>query len=166
MHVCSMPCHAACACHGARGRGKSWTWVSKDTRIWPCRGRRNPSESLHKQRITHAHATCRPIPLTDFPSRFLQDGARWEGRRKGGIGATYRKSPGQKSEQCLQEASAPSLVTALGRQRDCALNEIGGQIGLVAQKRPSGPESGSVSLRMPYDLIDHAHAPTFIMNRN
>ena len=102
----------------------------------------------------------------DFSSRLLQDGARWEGRQKGGIGATYRKSPGQKSEQCLQEASAPSLVTALGRQRDCALNEVGGQIGLVAQKRPSGPESGSVSLRMPYDLIDHAHAPTFIMNRN
>ena len=72
----------------------------------------------------------------------------------------------QKSEQSLQEASAPSLVTALGRQRDCALNEVGGQIGLVAQKRLSGPESGSVSLRMPYDLIDHAHAPTFIMNRN
>ena len=34
-----------------------------------------------------------PPPRRTFHPVFLQDGARWERRRKGGIGATYRKSP-------------------------------------------------------------------------
>ena len=58
----------------------------------------------------------------------------------GGIGETYRKSAGQMSYECLEDGSAPSLVTTLGRHLESAREKAGGQIGLVAHEHPSWPK--------------------------
>ena len=72
---------------------------------------------------------------------FVPSFTRWremETEAQGGIGETYRKSAGQMSHECLEDGSAPSLVTTLGRHLESAREKAGGQIGLVAHERPSG----------------------------
>ena len=78
------------------------------------------------------------MPLTDV---FVPLATRWREMdqwHRRGIGGTYRKSAGQMSHECLEDGSAPSLVTTLGRHLESAREKAGGQIGLVAHERPSG----------------------------
>ena len=103
---------------------------------------------------------------TDFSSRLLQDGARWERRRKGGIGATYRKSPGQISEQCLQESSAPSLVTPRGRHLNRAAIQKEAKFGVWLKEHPR-TKNAPVGHCCPQTTSRHClEPPLFNLNRN
>ena len=117
--------------------------MSIDTGFWSSGGLQTPLGSLQKQEIKHAHATCRPMAGNGL---FVPSFTRWREREteaQRGIGGTYRKSVGQMSHECLEDGSAPSFVTTLGRHGIGAALVVEGQIGLVAHECLSGSQHSS-----------------------